>query len=1118
MRVLRPARASPSPGSRMRLRPTVEARECLQVRESTIPDAGAPVAAVCPQAVAASQHAFTATPEGNVVCLGGNHVVECVHPGEQVVYSSPRQRPFRCVAISPCGNYLAAGEGAGRTPQVLVFDRSLRKPGPIAQLNGHYHGIRLVAWSATGKFLVSAGEGDSDHGDAMLFAWSWPQGEKSAALHLPRGLVDVSFVPRTDEFVTLMQTGIKKCQICAQEGTPRRATHTIVVSAIPLDFARKNASRQTEDKDCFVAVACGTGGALFVLRRHGVLCRTVVKQASLPGATARQESPPVPAVAELGRKAHAMVWLRGASYHPDELLVCGLAGGYVHIVDANNLVPVDILSTWECSPLPVMGVSCSKKNGFIWVLYQNCSLRRWQAENGESRSDWKIPSPITKVRDIQVLPKGRPEKIKHQSNDPVQVIATMDRGIKILQPDVQNLNIEATDVDHVDKIELSAVACSALVVACGHRNGEICLVVLNPCEIARRCKHQSSEVQSMAFAPWFVGSEAPLFLASASKDRSVVIWRIDVDAKASNRGKVRDVVPFAVAMPQPASPVQGMALLRHGEELHLAAYGPDRERLLYLRELVIGPSCATVTRTRKIPPKSTRWAAVCAHPARPSFFAVGADRRVLHLEMCGRPKSEVRIDTGSRLQNEFVGPVRTSGDGRMLMVNMAKSDASYFSLSGTPSPTPAGVLVLETCPTLQPLLKIAPRADEVPGSLIFYENDENTGILGCWPDGAMLVWQIPKGRRHAAPSTVSRSASPPNESRRHAVPSKSPRSTTPPNQVKRADSARSDSARGRSPKAQEAVTTMSDRESSRSRRLRLSIRRLSTSRRRSVEAAVLSTTMASIHTPNSKRKAEGHGHPDADGLLERIAASSPNAPRWAGGSNEFEEEEIPPVRRGHLLGKWARGSKVGAQVRSASDLLEAFAATECVNAPCRSCSSEALCDRRLSPNSVTRAASDGPPMRGCSPQQKRDAPPLPPRPRFPPPGEAGLLRVQDLQQLTPTMASSLPTPCRRGRSREASHDWATPLSNTCTEAAACNGVEDTPDARCDPTEGSHLPRSQVLLDGLLQRLSQEDRACLRVGLRELCTAFKDGVSEEEYSILMSKLGCGQGQCSPREIG
>lgn len=54
---------------------------------------------------------------------GGRAVLSLVTSG-QIIVSSRQNRPLNCLAFSPCGGYIALGEGGCTDPEVQLFDIS----------------------------------------------------------------------------------------------------------------------------------------------------------------------------------------------------------------------------------------------------------------------------------------------------------------------------------------------------------------------------------------------------------------------------------------------------------------------------------------------------------------------------------------------------------------------------------------------------------------------------------------------------------------------------------------------------------------------------------------------------------------------------------------------------------------------------------------------------------------------------------------------------------------------------------------------------------------------------------------------------------------------------------
>ena len=174
-----------------------------------------------------------------------------------------------------------------------------------------------------------------------------------------------------------------------------------------------------------------------------------------------------------------------------------------------------------------------------------------------------------------------------------------------------------------------------------------------------------------------------------------------------------------------------------------------------------------------------------------------------------------------------------------------------------------------------------------------------------------------------------------------------------------------------------------------------------------------------IHGTNGTAPRGLGSTPAPDGLqeLKRLLASSPSPPRWA--ETSIVEETACPgrgPRTSEPLGKWARGSLVGAQVRSASDLHRGPRDLLDEEPPPRCASEGAQIPRRghLKRRLFCRCGRCGLKL------------PLPPKPLFPPPGADSLLEISAISSSSSAVLMtsdrgeerplfSLPTPCRSTR-------------------------------------------------------------------------------------------------------
>lgn len=407
-----------------------------------------------------------------------------------------------------------------------------------------------------------------------------------------------------------------------------------------------------------------------------------------------------------------------------------------------------------------------------------------------------------------------------------------------------------------------------------------------------------------------------------------------------------------------------------------------------------GSSVASVKRTHKHTSRGTKWIALHAHPSKAALFAACADRRVLQIDATGRTVHQVKV---GGTDTEFVAPLRLSEDGRLLIVGIASvggvgngTASSSAPVSSMPSGT--GVLLLDAS-ALRPLARLAGRVEPILSGLTCVHGDR---VLACWPDGCMLMW----GPFSADDlSTIDRRH---REEQRACSPSKFASASAP--------------CAPFTPQRKALCATAHQQGST-------------------------STPQRGPPSPQRPRAKARGGGPESsrcpDGLLERLLASSPKPPRWAiGGMQNLagSDESVLSKRMsgrqpGVIIGKWARGSKVGEQVKSASDLhaekddasVSVSLSTSSANSviiraedPLGGSSSSARFDRC---SSHVRAASDGPRAARAGRAQDRDRSGLfssatspercgydaasgvqrllPPKPCFPPPEGVDAKPVHD---------------------------------------------------------------------------------------------------------------------------
>ncbi|XP_053672598.1 uncharacterized protein LOC128722930 [Anopheles nili] len=180
------------------------------------------------------------------------------------------KKAITAVAYSECGRYLATGE-CGHNPSIKVWDLDASGTGGsgslengtagsiVAEFSGHKYAVSCVAFSPTGKYLVSVG---SQH-DNIVNVFDWKANLKIASNKVTAKVVAVSFSEDGNYFVTVGNRHVKYWYL---EGSRKYK------EPIPL-MGRSAILGELRNND-FCAVACGKGEmaeSTYAITRNGHL-------------------------------------------------------------------------------------------------------------------------------------------------------------------------------------------------------------------------------------------------------------------------------------------------------------------------------------------------------------------------------------------------------------------------------------------------------------------------------------------------------------------------------------------------------------------------------------------------------------------------------------------------------------------------------------------------------------------------------------------------------------------------------------------------------------------------------------------------------------------------------
>ncbi|CEP18800.1 hypothetical protein [Parasitella parasitica] len=176
-----------------------------------------------------------------------------------------RAKPISCLAFSPDGNYLAAGE-MGHQPRIFIWDVKEKKL--LREIRSHKFGVLSLTFSPNMRYLVSVG---FQH-DGYLYVWNWKKGTKLAGNKVTSRVNAVSFAKDGSYFVTAGLRHVKFWYLDARGRIPKRGNLSSRETQV-LD-GRSGILGVLRDAN-FVNVACdrsGNTGYTYFITDSGILC------------------------------------------------------------------------------------------------------------------------------------------------------------------------------------------------------------------------------------------------------------------------------------------------------------------------------------------------------------------------------------------------------------------------------------------------------------------------------------------------------------------------------------------------------------------------------------------------------------------------------------------------------------------------------------------------------------------------------------------------------------------------------------------------------------------------------------------------------------------------------
>ena len=164
---------------------------------------------------------------------------------------SQSQRSFSCLTYSHNGKYLAAGEGALRQPEIIIWEIDLNgNYQEHRHLKGHKFGIECIIFSPSLEYLISLG----DSNDRGLFVWDWENEQRVTSNKLGKPVTTLAFDEKGEYFVTAGYQHLKFWEF--DENGKVRRTETNNKESI---MESKTADLAKVKVKIFVGVSCKDG-------------------------------------------------------------------------------------------------------------------------------------------------------------------------------------------------------------------------------------------------------------------------------------------------------------------------------------------------------------------------------------------------------------------------------------------------------------------------------------------------------------------------------------------------------------------------------------------------------------------------------------------------------------------------------------------------------------------------------------------------------------------------------------------------------------------------------------------------------------------------------------------